>query len=244
MHKSKQRSNTRNNHAASQARRKVLTTALLGAGAATASLCLAPERWSRPVIQSVTLPAHAQTSIELGAGGWFGGSASMLGFRDAPPTVRNLARRVSDFLVTPARAGSRPVTDCQPFLICIDRTGNGNEIQVRVGFDNMTGGVVVDTQTFTPNPDLTFNRNFSDGGTVNLAVAGEYAQGPNQWFGTVQGNCGDYTVVYNEDHGEGPFTGERIQVASASDSLQLALAQVTTVNDEWIANQTDCSFDH
>lgn len=242
----KQRLEVANKHDTTRGRRKALTSALLGAGAATASLYLGPQRWTRPIIESVILPAHARTSqIELAAGGWFGGSTSMVMFRDVPLSGRNVVGRISEFLVAPAIAGETAVVPCLPFLICIDRTGSGNEIQVRVGFDDGAGGVVVDTQTFTPNPDLTFNRNFSDSGAVNLAVAGEYAPGGDQWFGTVQGTCGkNVEDVYNGDHDNDVFIGDGIQVASASDTLQLALVEIPTVNDEWTANQTDCSFDH
>lgn len=229
----------------SRGRRKLLTSALLGAGGATAALYLAPERWTRPIIESVTLPVHAQTSqIELGAGGWFGGSASMV-FRDSPSSGGGLARGVSQFLVPPANAGATTAAPCLPFLICIDRTGSSNEIHVRVGFDNMTGGVVVDAKTFMPNDDLTFNKNFSDGMGANLDVAGEYAPDNDQWLGSVQGTCGEnIETVYNRRRDDGVFTGEAVQVASASDSLRLALAVIPTVDDTWIATQTDCSFDH
>lgn len=237
----RQRSDTGPTHETSRGRRRLLTSALLGAGGATASLYLAPERWTRPIIESVTLPVHAQTSqIELGAGGWFGGSTSMV-----ISAGRSLARRISEFLVPPASAGETTVSKCLPFLICIDRTGAGNEIHVRVGFDDGTGGVVVDAKTFMPNDDLTFNKTFSDGGTGNLDVAGEYAPDSDQWFGSVQGTCGkNIETAYNRSRDDDVFTGEAVQLASASDSLQLALAVIPTVDDQWIANQTDCSFDH
>ncbi|HSH42360.1 MAG TPA: hypothetical protein VK973_09585, partial [Arenicellales bacterium] len=48
-------------HPHANSRRKLLKSALLGGGAA-AALYSAPERWTRPVIEAVSLPAHAQTS--------------------------------------------------------------------------------------------------------------------------------------------------------------------------------------
>lgn len=50
-----------------KARRKLLKTSIVGAGAVIAGKSL-PEQWARPVVESITLPAHAQTSL-LSAGG-------------------------------------------------------------------------------------------------------------------------------------------------------------------------------
>ena len=44
-----------------KSRRRLLKTALAGSGAIIAGKSL-PENWSRPVVDAVTLPAHAQTS--------------------------------------------------------------------------------------------------------------------------------------------------------------------------------------
>ena len=45
----------------SESRRKLLKTIAAGSGAIVAGKSL-PESWSRPVVDSVMLPAHAQTS--------------------------------------------------------------------------------------------------------------------------------------------------------------------------------------
>ena len=43
-------------------RRKVLTLSLITSGAALSAL---PARWSKPVLSSIVLPAHAQTSANM-----------------------------------------------------------------------------------------------------------------------------------------------------------------------------------
>jgi len=52
-------------------RRRALKTLALGTGAVVAS------KWNKPVVESVILPAHAQTSMLLAAGG--GGGAGNTG---------------------------------------------------------------------------------------------------------------------------------------------------------------------
>lgn len=168
-------------------RRKLLKSALLGGGAAGAWL-LAPERWTRPVIESVTLPAHAQTSAPtLGEGPWASGEP----IRDVSlPRDRSLAQRLSDFFVRPAAAGRDIGGSCpSSFGICISRTGSGNEIEVRIGFS--VGSE--DSRTFTPAGDLTFTRKFSDNGTTWM-VHGQYHAGLNRWTGSVNGPCPDSSV--------------------------------------------------
>lgn len=51
-----------------KARRKLLKSIVAGSGAVVAGKSL-PEGWTRPVVDSVMLPAHAQTSPGGGAGG-------------------------------------------------------------------------------------------------------------------------------------------------------------------------------
>lgn len=173
-------SNTSNRPATG--RRKLLKSALLGGGAAGAWL-LAPERWTRPVIESVTLPAHAQTSqVTLGDGPW----ATATPIQDGSlPRDRSFAQRLSDFFVQPAAAGVKEGESCPTlFAICIRRTGSGNEIEVRIGFDD---GTEI-SRTFTPADDLTFSRQFADNGNT-WSVNGEYDAGLDQWTGSVGGPC-------------------------------------------------------
>ena len=49
-----------------KARRKLLKGIVAGGGALTAGKAL-PENWAKPVVESVTLPAHAQTTTDAGS---------------------------------------------------------------------------------------------------------------------------------------------------------------------------------
>lgn len=53
---------SQNNHNRGSLRRKVLKSIVAGTGAAAAAAHL-PESWTRPVVNSVMLPVHAQTSL-------------------------------------------------------------------------------------------------------------------------------------------------------------------------------------
>jgi len=59
----------------SESRRKLLKSIAAGSGAIVAGKSL-PESWSRPVVDSVMLPAHAQTSPPAPSNGPFAGNAS------------------------------------------------------------------------------------------------------------------------------------------------------------------------
>lgn len=174
-------------------RRKLLKSALLGGGAAATSLYLAPERWTRPIIQSVTLPAHAQTSPDtLGDGPWASGGPLQDG---SLPRDRSFAQRLSDFFVQPAAAGIVEGEPCPAiFGICISQTGSGNEIEVRIGFSDGTQ----DSRTFTPASDLTFSRQFADNGDT-WTVNGEYDAGLDRWAGSVTGPCPDNPLFADLD---------------------------------------------
>lgn len=175
-------------------RRKLLKSALLGGGAAATSLYLAPERWTRPIIQSVTLPAHAQTSPDtLGDGPWAGDAGPL---EDVSlPRDRSFAQRLSDFLVQPAAAGIDEGDPCPSlFGICISRTGSGSEIEVRIGF---SVGTEI-SRTFTPAGDLTFSRQFADNGDT-WTVNGEYDAGLDRWTGSVTGPCPDNPLFADLD---------------------------------------------
>ena len=84
-----------NNETAINSKRTLLK-ALAGTGAAVA---LVPEQWSKPVLNSVSLPAHAQTTT----GDQFGGAINDgLGSLDKPSGIL-------DRLIQPAHAGHEPV---------------------------------------------------------------------------------------------------------------------------------------
>ena len=95
-------------------RRKLLKAITLGGSAVTAWKI--PADWSRPVVESVTLPAHAQTTGEdnvpnIVTTGTIDTTDPTLGFHD---------RSILDTLAQPAYAGPpQPSTDSFDFSICI-----------------------------------------------------------------------------------------------------------------------------
>ena len=58
-----------------KSRRKLLKSIAAGSGAIVAGKSL-PESWSRPVVDSVMLPAHAQTSTAPSSGPFAGGATT------------------------------------------------------------------------------------------------------------------------------------------------------------------------
>jgi len=94
-------------------RRKLLKSIAAGSGAIVAGKSL-PESWSRPVVDSVLLPAHAQTS-----GGPFSGAASESTVSINPDS--NLFASLMERMVEPAHARPNYVYNA---YVCIADHGN------------------------------------------------------------------------------------------------------------------------
>ena len=173
------------------ARRKLVKTVALG-GAATAITKMVPDQWTRPVIESVLLPAHAQTTGcviqsfsvtvdetgDSGAGslGTFNssGTVSGSGASDGSGTTLNfsIAAQV-DPSVASMTLGMNFQSDTDPF-----------------GRD---GANVPPPQTNAPDPTgilsfsqtaSSFNNNLSDGPTV-----------PSVFSFTLDGACGGAPIT-------------------------------------------------
>lgn len=151
---------------------------------------------------------------------------------------RNLARRIVDTLVPPAHAAFDVGGECSGiFGICIDRTGSGNQVRVRTGFD----GCVQDDRNVTLSASLTFSFSFGD-----FSVNGEYAPVSDNWSGKVTGPCpAEPEAEQSAARPSDVFTGERIQVASASEHIMLAgAASVDDLDLDWTADRgAPCAFD-
>lgn len=103
-------------------RRKLLKSIAAGSGAIVAGKSL-PESWSRPVIDSIVLPAHAQTS-----GGPFAGAASQpVGTLDSD----SIFGQVTDKLIPKAHA----VGLTNPY-VCVTPTGP-DKANVKLYLDNV-----------------------------------------------------------------------------------------------------------
>lgn len=163
-----------------KSRRRVLKTALLG-GASITAFKLAPESWTRPVVEAVSLPVHAQMSVILPDGPWASGSPVGPG----PARDRGLGDRLLNAILPEAKAGEDAAAECPAtFGICIDKIDDST-IRVRIGFngdqfDDRNVGVSESGGLFT------FAGQFG-GGTWN--VNGELSADGETWEGWVEGQC-------------------------------------------------------
>jgi hypothetical protein len=98
-----------------ESRRKLLKSIAAGGGAIVAGKSL-PESWSRPIVDSVMLPAHAQTS------GGFAGAAGSVSASISQES--NLFAILMDRMVEPAHASVEPTVTYKA-EVCVDDNGNG-----------------------------------------------------------------------------------------------------------------------
>ena len=95
----------------SKARRKLLKSIAAGSGAVVAGKSL-PESWTRPVVDGVMLPAHAQTSMLNSSG-----PATPVGITMHEAESDSLLAQVSDTLLPEAHAGGGIF---KPALVCVE----------------------------------------------------------------------------------------------------------------------------
>ncbi|HKI74283.1 MAG TPA: hypothetical protein VJ998_06560 [Pseudomonadales bacterium] len=110
-------------------RRKLLKSLAAGSGAVIAGKTL-PEHWNRPVIESVVLPAHAQTSAAL----VFYTASAAPGFFLGMNTDQGEESRfasIADSLVPTANAAPGPGND--GFYVCATVDDQAGTAQVAVG---------------------------------------------------------------------------------------------------------------
>ena len=119
----------------SESRRKLLKTIAAGSGAIVAGKSL-PESWSRPVVDSVMLPAHAQTSPPAPSSGPFAGGATT-----QLPALESdsLFSQVTDSLVPQAQAGGLPIIDYQNPYVCVEPNLAGDMATVKLYIDRGDG---------------------------------------------------------------------------------------------------------
>jgi hypothetical protein len=97
--------------------RRRLLKALAGAGGIVATGALLPERWTRPVVESIIVPAHAQATGVL--------AQSYAGSNVAPPgpapASRGLGERILNTIIPAASANGNLVSVClQPGAGTVD----------------------------------------------------------------------------------------------------------------------------
>jgi len=102
--------------------RRILLKGLAGSGATAAAIKMLPATWTRPVVDSVTLPAHAATSVTLN--GDFSGSA--------PAQIAGVDNRLIDAFISSAVANNVEVRVC--LIGVVDNLVA--EVLISIGGDN------------------------------------------------------------------------------------------------------------
>jgi hypothetical protein len=122
----------------SRSRRRLLMALAAGGAGATVTAKLLPARWTRPAIDSVLLPAHAQAT---------GFSSSFLTMN---VVLADAGGGVMDLIVPRAHAGGTMTSTVD---ICVNITNNVAEIFVLVDGVNLYGG----TGVAVPFSDVTLD---------------------------------------------------------------------------------------
>ena len=125
--------------------RRRLLKVLAGAGGVFATGALLPERWTRPVVESILVPAHAQATGVL-ARSYAGGPASA---SPPGPAKRGLGRQILNTIIPAASAnGGNQVSVCLTpgndtvSIKILDCWEYGDEGTVQLGVDGSFGGPI------------------------------------------------------------------------------------------------------
>jgi hypothetical protein len=181
-------------HDTTPARRRLLK-ALAGAGGVFAAGKSVPEKWTRPVVDSVLLPAHAQAT---GNGPWSGnGTATTFG----PGPDKGLGGRLLDAVIPQAEAGVKDGggLDCPNIYVCIEMVGAAT---AKVTITDCCGGQQSQNTNCTVTGGNKLNNCQFGGYTVNATLSN------NQWIGTVEGECPCFDEGANEGE-TSPFDPQR-----------------------------------
>lgn len=140
------------NRKSSEGRRKLLKTIAAGSGVIVVGKSL-PDNWSKPVVDAVMLPAHAQTSPPLTVTfNYFGQNVS----RASIDPGRRFAELISDGLIEAAHAGTQ---------------GNRPIMEMSAAVDGSTATVL-----FTPSLDparwALFQSDLPTDGTAGTVILG------------------------------------------------------------------------
>ena len=104
-----------------RSRRRALKS-LAGTGAVASAGLMLPERWTRPVVESAVLPAHAQGSVALN-----GNFQVMVGLNINVADARDASGGLLGFLVPAAHAGNGGDDEV---TICLDVGGSQADIKI------------------------------------------------------------------------------------------------------------------
>lgn len=181
-----------------QARRRLLK-ALGGAGGAFAAGKSLPETWSRPVVDAVLLPAHAQAT---GAGPWSGGGTAV---QVGPGPAKRLGDRLLDALIPPANAGIAEDGGafCPDIYVCIEMAG---PTTAKVTIANCCDGPLAQNSSCTVTGGNKLNNCHVNGSYGNYTVNATLNN--NKWTGTVEGDCPCFISGANDSESS-PFDPQR-----------------------------------
>lgn len=190
-------------------RRQALKKILAGSSIVGAS-AVVPDKWVKPVVDVVVLPAHAQPSpafmLPLNATWAGGGGGNGFGSLE-PKSGEGLAMRVLDQIVPAARAqDNMSIADCHSSVtVCLDTMKVGeNQVNVRLAvIPGPQGSATADVVNGVIQQPFMIE---------GYTVTGTLSDNAQTWTGTVEGTCPGKNIIRVES--DGVFTGERIDVAA------------------------------
>lgn len=158
--------------------RRRLLKALTGTGGVMATGAVLPKAWVSPVVNAITLPAHAQTSLTVGN---FGAAVSTVA-RANQPSVLDLVVPSANAIVPSAMVGNVYFdaywtvreTDA---LICGSAFNTGNSFANLSGSVPRSGDSLGDFQRLVGTDTLQFKNQRLEGGGVSLTAKATGASG-------------------------------------------------------------------
>lgn len=205
-------------------RRRTVLLALLGAGAPLAHRTL-PGEWIAPVVNSVILPVHAQTSPDPGVDtpvGNFGPGADMSKAIDSS-LFDNIAQRseqeILDLFISAAEAGTCSVPDssCDSAAAVMvevaatinDNPSNNECVQARVTVNGDAGSgctfcTIIDFEAAVDGKKVTVSENCGLGLT-DMTLTGSNLDG--SWSYKPSGSAVEQTGTFNSPRDEGGGCG-------------------------------------
>jgi len=137
-------SNIKTDNKNSSSRRKILKSIAIGGGAVVTAKSL-PQQWTKPVLDQVMLPAHAEMS-GVAAGTYVTGSPLSLNFNQKKPDFAEEQYALLDALISPAHAGhagARNFCGTDNDAIDDDDAGGNSDLYIRIN-ENLTVDIVID----------------------------------------------------------------------------------------------------
>ncbi|MFT5112683.1 MAG: hypothetical protein ACI8P9_002010 [Parasphingorhabdus sp.] len=151
--------------------RRRLIKSLAATGIVSATI---PDKWAQPVVDSVILPAHSQTT---NGGPQFVGNV-LDGIVGIDPTTRNRSDDIVDFFVSPAIAADDLGGACIELRTASGNLFDGDTLNFEIIKDGVieTGSATVSGETYSgsmdgePDADITFKHIKVNGIVISIFV--------------------------------------------------------------------------